>query len=393
MPSKGLLRPGQRWPRRGACRAPRRRCKGGRRRRPPRSPGATRSSTTSTTRRSCRGSRAAGSSSCAATAAWPASAVWRRRGNAARPRRAVMLATGTTALIPPVAGAAEAEPWTNRHTTTAKAAPERLSSSAAGRSAGDGPGLPLVRRQRRAGRGGRTCSGARSPTRRAAARGARGRGIEVHTGVKATAVRRPEGETTVELDDGTVLAATSCCARSAAGRSPTTSASSRSGWRPAGDRGRRPMRVPGDWLYVLGDVNGRMLLTHMGKYQARIAADVILGVDARSARRRALAAGDVHRAAGRRGGLHARQRAGGRDRRVCLEAETSGNAGGSFYGRTRRAPRGWSSTRQRPILGATMVGAEVADFLHAATIAAGSDDGPPGTRSRRSPAAARCGST
>jgi len=29
--------------------------------------------------------------------------------------------------------------------------------------------------------------------------------------------------------------------------------------------------------YAIGDVNGRALLTHMGKYQARIAADVILG--------------------------------------------------------------------------------------------------------------------
>ena len=35
-----------------------------------------------------------------------------------------------------------------------------------------------------------------------------------------------------------------------------------------------------DWLYAIGDANGRALLTHMGKYQARIAADVILGKDA-----------------------------------------------------------------------------------------------------------------
>ena len=35
-----------------------------------------------------------------------------------------------------------------------------------------------------------------------------------------------------------------------------------------------------DWLYAIGDVNGRALLTHMGKYQARIAADVILGHEA-----------------------------------------------------------------------------------------------------------------
>ncbi len=40
------------------------------------------------------------------------------------------------------------------------------------------------------------------------------------------------------------------------------------------------MRVPGhEWLYVVGDANGRVLLTHMGKYQARLAADHILGRD------------------------------------------------------------------------------------------------------------------
>ena len=43
------------------------------------------------------------------------------------------------------------------------------------------------------------------------------------------------------------------------------------------DRGRRLRCAPNDWLYAIGDVNGRALLTHMGKYQARIAADVILG--------------------------------------------------------------------------------------------------------------------
>jgi dihydrolipoamide dehydrogenase len=36
------------------------------------------------------------------------------------------------------------------------------------------------------------------------------------------------------------------------------------------------MRVPGfDWLYAVGDVNGRALLTHQGKYQARAAGDAI----------------------------------------------------------------------------------------------------------------------
>ena len=43
---------------------------------------------------------------------------------------------------------------------------------------------------------------------------------------------------------------------------------------PAGSwRSTTSMRVPGsEWLYAVGDVNGRSLLTHMGKYQARVAA-------------------------------------------------------------------------------------------------------------------------
>ena len=53
------------------------------------------------------------------------------------------------------------------------------------------------------------------------------------------------------------------------------------------------MRVDGnDWLYAIGDVNGRSLLTHMGKYQARVAADDDPGSQGR---------GDHPTAAARRG--------------------------------------------------------------------------------------------
>ena len=46
----------------------------------------------------------------------------------------------------------------------------------------------------------------------------------------------------------------------------------------ASSRSTTPSGSPGhDWLYAVGDVNGRALFTHMGKYQARIAGDRILG--------------------------------------------------------------------------------------------------------------------
>jgi pyruvate/2-oxoglutarate dehydrogenase complex dihydrolipoamide dehydrogenase (E3) component len=42
----------------------------------------------------------------------------------------------------------------------------------------------------------------------------------------------------------------------------------------------RATAVEGDWLYAVGDVNARALLTHISKYQARVAADNILGKSA-----------------------------------------------------------------------------------------------------------------
>jgi pyruvate/2-oxoglutarate dehydrogenase complex dihydrolipoamide dehydrogenase (E3) component len=45
------------------------------------------------------------------------------------------------------------------------------------------------------------------------------------------------------------------------------------------DEQLRAVAVAGDWLYAVGDCNGGAMLTHMGKYHARIAADVILGKD------------------------------------------------------------------------------------------------------------------
>ena len=77
------------------------------------------------------------------------------------------------------------------------------------------------------------------------------------------------------------------------------------------------MRVGGsEWLYAVGDVNGRALFTHMGKYQAWVAAENVLGRAGRGGRRRdRLAAGHLHRPAGRRGRQDAGAGEGGRDRR------------------------------------------------------------------------------
>ena len=108
-------------------------------------------------------------------------------------------------------------------------------------------------------------------------------GVEIRTGVKATAASRGDGgQVTLELEDGDETAR-----RRAPGRGRPQAAHGRA---RARDRGSRTaggylevddqLRVGGsEWLYAIGDVNGRALLTHMGKYQARVAADAILGKD------------------------------------------------------------------------------------------------------------------
>jgi dihydrolipoamide dehydrogenase len=132
------------------------------------------------------------------------------------------------------------------------------------------------------------------------------------------------------------------------------------------------MRVPGrPWLYAIGDVNGRSLLTHSGKYQGRIAADAILGdtVRARSdgpgaprvifTRPQVAAVGLT---------LQRAQEAG--HRACAIDVGTSANAGGSFYGRGDSGTTRFVIDLDRELLlGVTFVGAEVMEFLHAATIA------------------------
>ena len=173
------------------------------------------------------------------------------------------------------------------------------------------------------------------------------RGIEIHTGSRATSVRRQNGTVTVELENGESVEGTELLA--AIGRRPNTSdlGVDRLGLEPG-----KPIEVDdsmraNEWLYAIGDANGRALLTHVGKYQGRIAADVILGKDAHVD---PLADGPLtprviftdpnvaavgHTlASAKEAGIEAR----------AVDHPTSGVAGGSFYGREAPGRRGSSST-------------------------------------------------
>ena len=291
--------------------------------------------------------------------------------------RAVVVAVGSGALLPPIPGLAEARPWTNREATTATAAPESLLVLGGGVV-----GVELA--QAWSSFGSRVTVVEALP--RVLAReepfaseqvdtALRERGVDVRVGAKATGVSRSNGAVRIELEDGSSVEGSELLA--AVGRRPHTTdlgldAIGLEPGRPVAVDDR--LRVDGlDWLYAIGDANGRVLLTHMGKYQGRIACDVILGKDARIS---PLADGALsprvvftdpqvaavgHTLAGaEEAGLNVR----------AVDAGTSSNAGGSFYGRN--APgtsRLVVDLDRNVVVGATFTGSEIADFLHAATIA------------------------
>ncbi|NUT55446.1 MAG: NAD(P)/FAD-dependent oxidoreductase, partial [Thermoleophilia bacterium] len=126
-----------------------------------------------------------------------------------------------------------------------------------------------------------------------------------------------------------------------------------------------------DWLYAIGDANGRSLLTHMGKYQGRLAADAILGKDVRIVSDGALSPRviftDPQVAAV--GHTVATAESAGMVVRA-VEATTGGSAGASFVGKdTPGTTRLLLDDTRGVIVGATFVGFEVAEMLQAATVA------------------------
>ncbi len=205
-------------------------------------------------------------------------------GRALAAKRAVVLATGSEAALPPIPGLAESQPWSNREATTAKRVPDRLivlGGGVVGVELGQawhslGSKVTIIEALPRL--LGREEPFAGEQVHAALAE----RGVDLRLGVPAVEVVR-NGSVSVRLESGDEITGDDLLV--AVGRRPATR---ELGLETVGlEPGRYVevddrLRVAGsDWLYAIGDVNRRALLTHMGKYQARIAADVILGRDAR----------------------------------------------------------------------------------------------------------------
>jgi dihydrolipoamide dehydrogenase len=290
-------------------------------------------------------------------------------------RDAVVIAVGTGALIPPIPGLAEAGAWSSRQITTSKDVPKRLVVLGGGvvgvemaqAWASLGSEVTVIEAMER-------LVPREEPFISELLRDAlEESGVRVHTGVRANAVSRDRDEITVELENGEVIAGDRLLV--AIGRRPLTEGLGlETLGLPTGgyievDDHLRVIGAPGQ--YAVGDVNGRSLLTHSGKYQARIAADHILGEDAVAlsdgpgAPRVVftdpqIAAVGVTLDAALRAGIEAEP----------IDLPTGGTAGASFYGRGARGTTRFVVDVERDVLiGATFVGPEVADFLQAATIA------------------------
>jgi len=292
-------------------------------------------------------------------------------------REAVVVAVGSTAAMPPIPGLADIGAWTNREITTTSEVPGHLVVLGGGVV-----GVEMAQAWRSLGSRVTVIEAADRLLAREepfageqVAEALTERGVDVRTGVRAAAVARGEdGAIRVELDGGGEVTGDRLLV--ATGRRPATHGL---GLQTLGLDPGRPMevddalRVAGhEWLYAIGDVNGRALLTHMGKYQARVAADRILGdaqarvqVDGPLSPRviftdPQVAATGHTLASALEAGLPVEE----------IDLPTSGTAGASFYGRGATGTTRFVVDTEREILvGATFVGPEVAEFVHGATIA------------------------
>lgn len=202
-------------------------------------------------------------------------------------RHAVVVATGSSALLPDLPGLSAAKAWTSREAAAAHAVPARLAVIGGGVVAsemataynGFGSEVTLLAR-------GGLLSSAEPFAGEQVAAALRESGVSVRLGAEVTTVNRAAtGTVQIELADGDRIEADEVLV--AIGRTPNTQdiGLDRIGLEPGSwlrvDDSMRVLGADGTplgggWLYAAGDVNHRALLTHQGKYQARAAGDAVV---------------------------------------------------------------------------------------------------------------------
>ena len=289
-------------------------------------------------------------------------------------RRAVVVAAGSDAQVPAIPGLRESRPWTSRDATSAQAAPESLLVLGGGvvgvemaqAWASLGSRVTLVHR-------GERLLEREEPFASADVRaGLERAGVDVRLATGVERVAR-NGRVWTDLAGGGVVESDEVLA--ALGRTPRTGdlgletvGLAPGAWIDVDEHLHDPARP---WLYAIGDVNRRALLTHMGKHQARVASDHLLGRAGKGVADGALAPRVVFTEpqVAAVGHTEASARAAGLRVRL-VEAPADGTAGASFHGRAAGGTCRLVIDADRGVVaGATFTGSDVGEWLHAATIA------------------------
>jgi dihydrolipoamide dehydrogenase len=299
--------------------------------------------------------------------------------------RYVVVATGSVPTYPPVDGVHDVGAWTNRDATQVKDVPASLLILGGGVV-----GVEMATAYQRLGaqvtlvqHGERLLPTTEPEAGRRVQAALEADGVDVRLGVSMSAVRREDGEVVASLDDGSQVRGAELLV--AAGRRPTTDDI---GLETVGLEPGKPLAaddsttVLGDWLYAVGDASSGAKLTHMGKYQARICGDVLVA----RAHGKELGGRYSHHATTAEhtavpqviftdpqvayvGLTEATARDAGLPVRT-VSYEIGNVAGGALEA---DGYDGFATlvvdTEREVLVGATFVGQEVADMVHAATIA------------------------
>ncbi|GAA0598522.1 NAD(P)/FAD-dependent oxidoreductase [Streptomyces crystallinus] len=305
-------------------------------------------------------------------------------------RHAVAVCTGSRAVVPDLPGLADARPWTSREATSAQQVPGRLVVVGGGVV-----GVEMATAWQAFGaqvtvlvRGEGLLPKMEPFAGELVAEALKEAGASVRTNVNVSEVVREGGggPLTVVLDDGGRIEADEILF--ATGRAPRTDdigldtiGMEPGSWLPVDDS----CRVAGsDWLYAVGDVNHRALLTHQGKYQARIAGAAIAaraakvplletdpwGAHAATADRAAVPQVVFTDPEAASAGLTLAEAEAAGHRVRAVDYDMSGVAGAGLYADGYRGRARMVVDLDREVLlGVTFVGPGVGELIHSATVA------------------------
>nr|WP_221379033.1 NAD(P)/FAD-dependent oxidoreductase [Actinoplanes polyasparticus] len=309
-------------------------------------------------------------------------------------RHAVVVATGSGALLPDIAGLRESKPWTSREAAAAESVPARLVIIGGGVVATEmataysslGSAVTMLALHG-------VLHLAEPFAGEHVVKSLEEAGASVRVGAEAASVERnADGTVRITLTDGEQLDADELLV--AIGRTPNTQdigldavGLKAGGWLTVDDTLRvideSGAPVGGGWLYAAGDVNRRALVTHQGKYQARAVGDVIVarakgepvedapwGRHVATADERAVpqvvftdpevASVGLTAAAAGAAGLRTR----------VIDYNLAAISGSALHAEGYRGhARMVVDEDRRVIVGFTLVGPDVAELIHAATIA------------------------